>query len=206
MDAFGHVNNVVFLRYLEEARIDFMFRLAPGTERRRSRGGSVVARHEIDYMRPLVHRHDAGDHRALGDRDRRGVASRSPTRSRTTTRSTCGPRRSSCRTTSTRAAAAPDHGARRRRLPARSTGTTTRRRPSPHDGAAWHLADAGEAADLAAFLGRLIHYDRAAAVRLQARRRTALAVFGRPPSFEVLAIRTARLAKPYEHGPDAAST
>ncbi|GAA5012781.1 hypothetical protein GCM10025734_58630 [Kitasatospora paranensis] len=25
MDAFGHVNNVVFLRYLEEARIDFMF-------------------------------------------------------------------------------------------------------------------------------------------------------------------------------------
>lgn len=30
MDAFGHVNNVVFLRYLEEARIDFMFRLAPG--------------------------------------------------------------------------------------------------------------------------------------------------------------------------------
>ncbi|MEN8650383.1 hypothetical protein ABCR94_07020 [Streptomyces sp. 21So2-11] len=55
------------------------------------------------------------------------------------------------------------------------------------------LADAGEAADLAAFLGRLIHYDRAAAVRLQAGG-GALAVFGRPPSFEVLAIRTARLA------------
>ncbi|MFD5633898.1 hypothetical protein ACFWJM_07100, partial [Streptomyces sp. NPDC127077] len=31
---------------------------------------------------------------------------------------------------------------------------------------------------------------------------TTLAVFGRPPSFEVLAIRTARLAKPYEHGLD----
>ncbi|HET6861252.1 MAG TPA: hypothetical protein VFH94_29655 [Streptomyces sp.] len=57
------------------------------------------------------------------------------------------------------------------------------------------LADAGEAADLAAFLGRLIHYDRAAAVRLQAGG-GALAVFGRPPSFEVLAIRTARLAVP----------
>lgn len=64
-----------------------------------------------------------------------------------------------------------------------------------------HLADAGEAADLAAFLSRLIHYDRAAAVRLQAAG-TALAVFGRPPSFEVLAIRTARLAKPYENGLD----
>ncbi|MFD8197026.1 hypothetical protein [Streptomyces wuyuanensis] len=59
------------------------------------------------------------------------------------------------------------------------------------------LADAREAADLAAFLGRLIHYDRAAAVRLQAGG-GALAVFGRPPSFEVLAIRTARLAEPVE--------
>ncbi|MEU4996421.1 hypothetical protein [Streptomyces sp. NPDC021622] len=64
-----------------------------------------------------------------------------------------------------------------------------------------HFADAGEAADLAAFLARLIHYDKAAAVRLQAARET-LAVFGRPPSFEVLAIRTARLAKPYEYGLD----
>lgn len=57
MDAFGHVNNVVFLRYLEEARIDFMFRLAPGDDGPSFSGGSVVARHEIDYVRPLVHRH-----------------------------------------------------------------------------------------------------------------------------------------------------
>jgi len=66
-----------------------------------------------------------------------------------------------------------------------------------------HLADEGEAADLAAFLARLLHYDRGAAVRLQAAG-TALAVFGRPPSFEVLAIRAARLAKPYENGLDVA--
>ncbi|WP_267243944.1 acyl-CoA thioesterase [Streptomyces sp. PR69] len=58
MDAFGHVNNVVFLRYLEEARIDFMFRLAPGNGSPSFSGGSVVARHEIDYLRPLVHRHE----------------------------------------------------------------------------------------------------------------------------------------------------
>ncbi|WP_406000814.1 hypothetical protein [Streptomyces sp. NBC_00829] len=58
-----------------------------------------------------------------------------------------------------------------------------------------HFADAREAEDLAAFLARLIHYDRAAAVRLQAGG-GALAVFGRPPSFEVLAIRTARLGDP----------
>ncbi|WP_411105554.1 hypothetical protein [Streptomyces sp. cmx-4-9] len=64
-----------------------------------------------------------------------------------------------------------------------------------------HFADAGEAADLAAFLGRLVHYDRAAAVRLQGAPPAgegggALAVFGRPPSFEVLAVRTVRLAVP----------
>ncbi|MDQ0490939.1 hypothetical protein QO019_005823 [Streptomyces thermodiastaticus] len=62
-----------------------------------------------------------------------------------------------------------------------------------------HLADGTEAADLAAFLSRLLHYDRGAAVRLQAAG-TALAVFGQPPSFEVLAIRAVRLAKPYENG------
>ncbi|WP_030894969.1 hypothetical protein [Streptomyces sp. NRRL S-474] len=64
-----------------------------------------------------------------------------------------------------------------------------------------HLADEGEAADLAAFLSRLLHYDRGAAVRLQAAG-TALAVFGRPPSFEVLAVRAVRLTKPYERGLD----
>ncbi|MFD3920595.1 hypothetical protein [Streptomyces sp. NPDC058595] len=59
---------------------------------------------------------------------------------------------------------------------------------------ALRLADTAEAADLAAFLGRLIRYDRAAAVRLQAGG-GAVAVFGRPPAFEVLAIRTARLSE-----------
>jgi acyl-CoA thioester hydrolase len=58
MDAFGHINNVTFLRYLEEARIDLMFRLAPGEGEESFSGGSVVSRHEIDYLRPLVHRHE----------------------------------------------------------------------------------------------------------------------------------------------------
>ncbi|MFE9765423.1 acyl-CoA thioesterase [Streptomyces sp. NPDC005808] len=52
MDAYGHVNNAVFLSYLEEARIDFLNR--PDKE---FKEGSVVARHEIDYKRQLVHRH-----------------------------------------------------------------------------------------------------------------------------------------------------
>ncbi|WP_030314425.1 acyl-CoA thioesterase [Streptomyces sp. NRRL B-3229] len=56
MDAYGHVNNAVFVRYLEEARIDFLFR-----PEKDFRQGSVVARHEIDYKRQLVHRHHPVD-------------------------------------------------------------------------------------------------------------------------------------------------
>ncbi len=56
MDAFGHVNNVVFLRYLEEARIDFTFTNAGEAGEKAFSEGSVVARHEIDYLRPLVYR------------------------------------------------------------------------------------------------------------------------------------------------------
>lgn len=51
MDAYGHVNNAIFLRYLEEARIDFL-----SLRGKESKQGSVVARHEIDYKRQLVHR------------------------------------------------------------------------------------------------------------------------------------------------------
>ncbi|OEU87346.1 thioesterase [Streptomyces abyssalis] len=64
MDAYGHVNNVVHLRYLEEARIDFMFRLAgeaadaSPTDPAPFKAGCVVARHEIDYLRPLFHRYE----------------------------------------------------------------------------------------------------------------------------------------------------
>jgi acyl-CoA thioester hydrolase len=55
MDAYGHVNNVTYLVYLEEARVSLFDRmdLASPLET-----GVVVARHEIDYKRPLVHRID----------------------------------------------------------------------------------------------------------------------------------------------------
>ena len=56
MDAYGHVNNVVFLRYLEEARIDLLLTAAGPRGRAMLDDGIVVVRHEIDYRRPLVHR------------------------------------------------------------------------------------------------------------------------------------------------------
>ena len=56
MDAYGHVNNVVFVRYLEEARIDLLLTAAGPAGRAMLDNGVVVVRHEIDYKRPLVHR------------------------------------------------------------------------------------------------------------------------------------------------------
>ncbi|MEU0403710.1 thioesterase family protein [Streptomyces sp. NPDC006197] len=56
MDAFGHVNNVNFLRYLEEARTDFTFAYAGAVGERASSAVSVVAHHDIDYLRPLLYR------------------------------------------------------------------------------------------------------------------------------------------------------
>ncbi len=56
MDAYGHVNNVQFLRLLEDARVISF--AARGTDE----GGSVVntgllvARSEIEYTHPLVYR------------------------------------------------------------------------------------------------------------------------------------------------------
>ncbi len=56
MDSFGHVNNVVYLRYLEQARVDWMFTTAKEAGVEQFSLGTVVARHEIDYKRPLVYR------------------------------------------------------------------------------------------------------------------------------------------------------
>ncbi len=58
MDAFQHVNNVAFLEYLQEARVDMFWvhpqrnGLAPLTQ------GIVVARHEISYLAPLTWREE----------------------------------------------------------------------------------------------------------------------------------------------------
>ena len=58
MDAYGHVNNVQFLTYLEEARIDFLYDVIERAKERDGplAGGILVARSQIEYRRPLVHR------------------------------------------------------------------------------------------------------------------------------------------------------
>ncbi|MEW2217921.1 hypothetical protein AB0939_01205 [Streptomyces sp. NPDC006990] len=59
------------------------------------------------------------------------------------------------------------------------------------------FADPGEAAGLAAFLERLVRWEKNAAVRIQAGGGVA-GVFARPARFEVLAVRTGRLLEPAE--------
>ncbi|MGH3328639.1 MAG: acyl-CoA thioesterase [Streptomycetales bacterium] len=56
MDAFAHVNNVEFLRYLEDARARMLFSEASASGVQGLADGCVVVRHEIDYARPLAWR------------------------------------------------------------------------------------------------------------------------------------------------------
>jgi acyl-CoA thioester hydrolase len=55
MDAYGHVNNVVFLQYFEMARVDLFFERASLEERTGLRRGTVVAQHQITYKLPVVY-------------------------------------------------------------------------------------------------------------------------------------------------------
>jgi YbgC/YbaW family acyl-CoA thioester hydrolase len=58
-DPLGHVNNAVYLHYLEQAAIDHAAEAGWPQERLEAEVGAVfmAARHEIDYLRPAV----AGD-------------------------------------------------------------------------------------------------------------------------------------------------
>ena len=55
MDAYGHVNNVQFLRLLEDARV-VAFSDWFGQDRSLVDEGVLVARHEIEYLAPLTFR------------------------------------------------------------------------------------------------------------------------------------------------------
>lgn len=56
MDAQGHINNTAFFAYLEQARVDLFFEYARRSGVTTIAEGIVVARHEIDYKRPVSYR------------------------------------------------------------------------------------------------------------------------------------------------------
>ena len=57
MDAYGHVNNVQFLRLLEDARVVGLKEWF-GQDRAILDEGILVTRHEIEYIAPLTFRHE----------------------------------------------------------------------------------------------------------------------------------------------------
>lgn len=53
MDAYGHINNTVYLAYLEQARVDVFFTTARGRGLGGLATGIVVAEHRIRYRLPI---------------------------------------------------------------------------------------------------------------------------------------------------------
>lgn len=56
MDSLGHVNNVVYVDYLQEARVDMLRVHAPRSGSEALAEGVVVVRHDVDFVSPLVFR------------------------------------------------------------------------------------------------------------------------------------------------------
>jgi acyl-CoA thioester hydrolase len=56
LDAYGHVNNVTWLEYLQEARVDMLFVHAPEQGAEALSEGVLVVRAEIEYRRPMTFR------------------------------------------------------------------------------------------------------------------------------------------------------
>ena len=56
LDLQGHVNNVVYVDYLQEARVDLLRLHAPAARRDDLAEGVVVVRHEVTYRAPLQFR------------------------------------------------------------------------------------------------------------------------------------------------------
>ncbi len=50
MDAYRHINNTAYLAYLEQARVAMFFDRFESFSQ-----GTVISRHEIDYLRPVVY-------------------------------------------------------------------------------------------------------------------------------------------------------
>lgn len=56
LDLLGHVNNVVYVDYLQEARVDMLRTHRPARPAEELVDGLVVVRHEVQYLHPLTFR------------------------------------------------------------------------------------------------------------------------------------------------------
>ncbi|WP_235737856.1 thioesterase family protein [Nocardioides alcanivorans] len=58
LDMLGHVNNVIYVDYLQEARIDMLRTHSPGSRAIELGEGLVVVRHDVQFAAPLLFRHE----------------------------------------------------------------------------------------------------------------------------------------------------
>ncbi|CUR58238.1 Thioesterase superfamily protein [metagenome] len=54
LDQLGHINNVVYVDYLQEARVDMLLTHAPDRRSDDLADGAVVVRHDVEYAAPLT--------------------------------------------------------------------------------------------------------------------------------------------------------
>jgi acyl-CoA thioester hydrolase len=74
MDALGHVNNTVYFRYMEQARIEWLYALA-GEGGYANGSGPVIANASCTFLEPLVYPGDCEVRMYLGDLGRTSVGS-----------------------------------------------------------------------------------------------------------------------------------
>ncbi len=55
MDAFGHVNNTVYFRWFESARIVYFEKIGLNERMKREKKGPILARTSCDYAKPLTY-------------------------------------------------------------------------------------------------------------------------------------------------------
>jgi acyl-CoA thioester hydrolase len=76
MDALGHVNNTVYFRYMEQARIEWLYALAGERGEGYAAGsGPVIVNASCTYLEPLVYPGDVEVHMFLGGLGRTSVGS-----------------------------------------------------------------------------------------------------------------------------------
>ena len=75
MDALGHVNNTAYFRYMEQARIEWLFALTEQGAGYTAGDGPVIVNASCDFLAPLVYPADLTVHMFLGQPGRTSVGS-----------------------------------------------------------------------------------------------------------------------------------
>ena len=75
MDALGHVNNTVYFRYMEQARIEWLFAHASDGQGYTAGTGPVIANASCTFLAPLVYPGDCEVRMYLGELGRTSVGS-----------------------------------------------------------------------------------------------------------------------------------